>query len=180
VFVKPARAGSSLGITKVRAYEELPNALALAFEHDSKVLIEAAISGREVECGVLEDADGTVSASLPAEIRLREGFDWYSFDAKYLDDACDFDIPADLPSETIKAVQDAACAAFTALDCSGLARVDFFVEPDGTPIVNEINTMPGFTPISMYPRMWAESGVDYPELLDRLVTTALARAGRRR
>jgi D-alanine-D-alanine ligase len=174
VFVKPARAGSSVGITKVRSYDDLAAALVLAFEHDSKVLVEAAVVGREVECGVLQDADGTVSASLPAEIRLHPDFDWYSFDAKYLDDACDFDIPADLPSETIKAIQDASCAAFSALDCAGLARVDFFVTTDGTLIVNEINTMPGFTPISMYPKMWAESGVSYPELIDRLVASALA------
>ncbi|HEY2043169.1 MAG TPA: D-alanine--D-alanine ligase family protein [Jatrophihabitans sp.] len=177
LFVKPARAGSSVGITKVRHYDELPDALALAFEHDSKVLIEAALVGHEVECGVLQDADGTVSASLPAEIRLHGDFDWYSFDAKYLDDASDFDIPPNLPSETIKAVQDAACTAFNALECSGLARVDFFVTDAGRVIVNEINTMPGFTPISMYPKMWAESGVSYPELINRLVATALARGG---
>jgi D-alanine-D-alanine ligase len=173
-FVKPARAGSSVGITKLRSYDELADALALAFQHDSKVLIEAGVVGRELECGVLQDADGSVSASWPAEIRLHPDFDWYSFDAKYLDDACDFDIPAEVPSETIKAIQDAAVAAFSALDCAGLARVDFFLAQDGQLIVNEINTMPGFTPISMYPKMWAESGVSYPELIDRLVKTALA------
>jgi len=173
-FVKPARAGSSVGITKLRSYDELADALALAFQHDSKVLIEAGVVGRELECGVLQDADGSVSASSPAEIRLHPDFDWYSFDAKYLDDACDFDVPAEVPSETIKAIQDAAVAAFSALDCAGLARVDFFLAQDGQLIVNEINTMPGFTPISMYPKMWAESGVSYPELIDRLVKTALA------
>ena len=115
-----------------------------------------------------------MSASSPAEIRLHPDFDWYSFDAKYLDDACDFDIPAEVPSETIKAIQDAAVVAFSALDCAGLARVDFFLAQDGQLIVNEINTMPGFTPISMYPKMWAESGVSYPELIDRLVASALA------
>jgi D-alanine-D-alanine ligase len=172
VFVKPARAGSSVGITKVRSYDELPDALVLAFEHDNKVLVEAGVVGREVECGVLQDVDGSVSASLPVEIRLHPDFDWYSFDAKYLDDACDFDIPAKLPSETIKAIQAAACDAFNALDCEGLARVDFFVMSDGGLIVNEINTMPGFTPISMYPQMWAETGVNYQELIDRLVATA--------
>jgi len=177
VFVKPVRAGSSVGITKVRDYEELPAALALAFEHDSKVLIEAAVLGRELECGVLQDADGTVTASLPAEIRLHPDFDWYSFEAKYLDDACDFDIPARLESGIIKAVQQAAVQAFTALDCAGLARVDFFLAASGELIVNEINTMPGFTPISMYPKMWAATGVGYSELIDRLVQTALA--GRR-
>lgn len=175
VFVKPARAGSSVGITRVRDYGELADALTLAFEHDSKVLVEAAIEGREIECGVLQDADGTVSASLPAEIRLHPDFDWYSFEAKYLDDACDFDIPAKLPDDLIAAVQSAACVAFEALECSGLARVDFFVSTGGSLIVNEVNTMPGFTPISMYPRMWAQSGVGYAELIDRLVSTALAK-----
>ncbi|MEO7263012.1 MAG: D-alanine--D-alanine ligase family protein [Jatrophihabitantaceae bacterium] len=175
VFVKPARAGSSIGISKVRGYEELPAALKLAFEHDSKVLIEAAVAGREIECGVLQDADGVVSASLPAEIRLRPDFDWYSFEAKYLQDASEFDIPADVGAEAIRAVQDASCRAFRALDCAGLARVDFFLQPDGRLVLNEVNTMPGFTDISMYPKMWAATGVSYPELLDRLIATALAR-----
>ncbi|HEY0166983.1 MAG TPA: D-alanine--D-alanine ligase family protein [Jatrophihabitans sp.] len=177
VFVKPARAGSSIGISKVRAHDELPAALKLAFEHDSKVLIEAAVAGREIECGVLQDADGAVSASLPAEIRLRPDFDWYSFDAKYLDDASEFDIPADVGADAVQAIQDAACRAFRALDCAGLARVDFFLEHSGRLVVNEVNTMPGFTDISMYPKMWAATGVSYPELLDRLIATALARRG---
>jgi D-alanine-D-alanine ligase len=175
LFVKPARAGSSIGISKLHSYEDLPQALDYAFEHDSKVLIEAAATGREIECGVLQDADGTVSASLPAEIRLRPDFDWYSFEAKYLDDASEFDIPPEVGDVAIKAIQDAACQAFRALDCAGLARVDFFLEPDGRLLVNEVNTMPGFTPISMYPKMWAASGVSYPDLLDRLINTALAR-----
>ncbi|MCW2539111.1 MAG: ddl [Frankiales bacterium] len=175
VFVKPARAGSSVGITKVRDYDELPDALALAFGHDDKLLIERACVGREIECGVLQDADGTVTASLPAEIKLHADYDWYSFEAKYLEDASDYDIPPELDSGTLKAVQQAACDAFTALDCAGLARVDFFLAEDGTLTVNEVNTMPGFTPISMYPKMWAESGVSYTELIDRLVATALAR-----
>jgi D-alanine-D-alanine ligase len=174
VFVKPARAGSSIGITKVRSIEELPTAIKQAFEHDSKVLIEAAVTGREIECGVLQDADGTVTASLPAEIRLRPDFDWYSFEAKYLDDASEFDIPADVGADAIHGIQDAACRAFRALDCGGLARVDFFLEPGGRLVVNEVNTMPGFTAISMYPKMWAATGVDYRQLLDRLIASALA------
>ena len=177
VFVKPARAGSSIGISKVRGYDELPAALKLAFEHDSKVLIEAAVVGREIECGVLQDADGSVSASLPAEIRLRPDFDWYSFEAKYLEDASEFDIPADVGADAVRAIQDASCRAFRALDCAGLARVDFFLQRDGRLVVNEVNTMPGFTAISMYPKMWAETGVSYPELLDRLIATALSSAG---
>jgi D-alanine-D-alanine ligase len=176
VFVKPARAGSSIGITKVTDWDGLADAVTAAFDHDSKVLVEAAVAGREVECGVLEDADGRPQASVPAEIKLVRGHDWYDYDAKYLDDACDFDVPADLPPTVTAAVQDAACRAFTALDCAGLARVDFFVTPDERVVVNEVNTMPGFTPISMYPRMWAESGVAYPELVDRLIQSALRRA----
>jgi D-alanine-D-alanine ligase len=175
VFVKPARAGSSIGISKVRSLDELPAALKLAFEHDSKVLIEAAVAGREIECGVLENADGLPEASVPAEIRLLPGHDWYDFDAKYLDDACEFDIPAQVSAEITARIQDAACRAFTALDCNGLARVDFFVTPAGDVVLNEINTMPGFTHISMYPKMWAASGVDYPTLVDRLVAAALSR-----
>lgn len=175
VFVKPARAGSSVGITRVTEWPALESAVETAFEHDAKVLVEAAVAGREIECGVLENAAGDPEASVPAEIRLRPGHEWYDFDAKYLDDACDFDIPAVLPAEVTRAVQDAACRAFTALDCAGLARVDFFVTPDGHVVVNEVNTMPGFTPISMYPKMWAATGVDYPTLVDRLIAAALTR-----
>jgi D-alanine-D-alanine ligase len=175
VFVKPARAGSSVGITKVKQWADLAAALELAFQHDDKVLVEAAVAGHEVECGVLEDDDGQPVASLPAEIRLVRGHDWYDFEAKYLDDACEFDIPPNLPAEVIERVRSAACTAFTALGCAGLARVDFFVTVDGQVVVNEVNTMPGFTPISMFPRMWAASGVDYPELIDRLIAAALRR-----
>ena len=175
LFVKPARAGSSVGISKVAAIEDLPDALKLAFEYDSKVLVEQAVLGRELECGVLQDADGRISASLPAEIRLHPDFDWYSFDAKYLDDASDFDIPAEVGQATVAAVRQLSCQVFQALDCAGLARVDFFLTPASQLVVNEVNTMPGFTSISMYPKMWAASGVSYPELLDRLIATALAR-----
>jgi D-alanine-D-alanine ligase len=176
VFVKPARAGSSVGITKVTDWAELVDAVELAFVHDSKVLVEAAMVGREIECGVIENEHGLPEASVPAEIRLLPGHDWYDFEAKYLDDACEFDIPATLSPEITARVQDAACRAFTALDCSGLARVDFFVTTDDGVVVNEINTMPGFTHISMFPQMWAASGVDYPTLVDRLIAAALRRA----
>jgi D-alanine-D-alanine ligase len=179
VFVKPARAGSSVGITKVTSWADLPDAVALAFRHDSKVLVEAAVVGHEIECGVLEGDDGKPVASVPAEIRLVRGHDWYDFDAKYLDDACEFDIPAQLPGDVTAAVRDAACRAFLALDCAGLARVDFFVTADGGVVVNEVNTMPGFTPISMFPRAWAATGVPYPELVDRLIATALRRGSAR-
>jgi D-alanine-D-alanine ligase len=178
VFVKPARAGSSIGITRVTDWSQFPDAVAAAAAVDPKVIVEASLPGREIECGVLAGrAGGLPEASLPAEIRLRPGTDWYDFAAKYLDDAVDFDVPADLTAEQTAAVQDAARRAFLALDCQGLARVDFFLgaAADGTErlVINEVNTMPGFTPISMFPRMWAASGVQYPELVDRLVTTAL-------
>lgn len=177
VFVKPARAGSSVGITKVTDWAQLPAAIATARAADPKVLVEAAVVGREIECGVLEFPDGRVEASLPAEIRVvAEGSaGWYDFDAKYLDDACEFDIPAKLDDDVTARVRAMAVSAFRALDCQGLARVDFFVGEDATLTVNEINTMPGFTPISMYPRMWAVTGVDYSTLLSTLVDTALAR-----
>ncbi|MDQ1660737.1 MAG: D-alanine-D-alanine ligase [Blastococcus sp.] len=178
VFVKPARAGSSIGITRVTDWAEFPDAVAAAAAVDPKVIVEASLPGREIECGVLAGRDGGLpEASLPAEIRLRPGTDWYDFAAKYLDDAVDFDVPADLTPEQTAAVQDAARRAFLAMDCQGLARVDFFLgtADDGSDrlVINEVNTMPGFTPISMFPRMWAASGVEYPELVDRLVTSAL-------
>jgi D-alanine-D-alanine ligase len=178
VFVKPARAGSSIGITKVADWAQFPAAVAAAAAVDPKVIVEAAVPGREIECGVLAArGSGLPEASLPAEIRLRQGTDWYDFAAKYLDDAVDFDVPADLTPEQTTAVQDAARRAYLALDCRGLARVDFFLgtAPDGSDllVINEVNTMPGFTPISMFPRMWAASGVSYPELVDRLVASAV-------
>jgi D-alanine-D-alanine ligase len=175
VFVKPARGGSSVGITKLTDWAGLPDALELAFEHDTKVMVEAAVVGREIECGVLESASGEPEASVPAEIRLVGTHDWYDFEAKYLDEGCEFDVPALLSPELTARLQEAARTAFTALDCAGLARVDFFVTPDEVVTVNEVNTMPGFTPISMFPRMWAASGVEYPELVDRLIAAALRR-----
>jgi D-alanine-D-alanine ligase len=179
VFVKPARAGSSVGITRVTDWSALDRAIAAAREHDPKVLVEAAVPGREVEVGVLEYPDGRVLASVPAEIRIvGDGGvspEFYDFEAKYLDDVCEFDIPAKLDDEVTERVRELAVAAFRALDGQGLARVDFFVGPAGELTVNEVNTMPGFTPISMYPRAWAVTGVDYPSLLTTLVETALAR-----
>jgi D-alanine-D-alanine ligase len=178
VFVKPSRAGSSIGITKVTDWAQFPEAVATAAAVDPKVIVEAAVPGREIECGVLAArGSGLPEASLPAEIRLRPGTDWYDFSAKYLDDAVEFDVPADLTSEQTAAVQEAARRAYLAMDCRGLARVDFFLgtDADGNDrlVINEVNTMPGFTPISMFPRMWAATGVSYPELVDRLVASAL-------
>jgi D-alanine-D-alanine ligase len=176
VFVKPARAGSSYGISKVKDWGDLEAAVAAARAHDPKVLVEAAIVGREIECGVLEgEAGGAPEASLLAEIRVLKDHEFYDFEAKYLDDSCEFDIPANLPERVARQVQEYACRTFAAIDCAGLARVDFFVTPELDVYLNEINTMPGFTATSMFPRMWAASGLEYPKLLSRLVRTALHR-----
>lgn len=174
VFVKPARSGSSLGVSRVERWDELDAAIAEARAHDPKVLVEAAVVGREIECGVLEYPDGRIEASPTAEIHVSGGR-FYDFDAKYLDDVTTFDIPAALPRGVEGTVRAMAVDAFRAIDAQGLARVDFFVGEDGAVTVNEVNTMPGFTPISMYPRMWMAAGLDYPELLAILVETALAR-----
>jgi D-alanine-D-alanine ligase len=176
MFVKPARAGSSTGITKVGDWSELDGAIATARAIDPKVLVEAAVVGREVECGVLEFPDGRVEASQPAEIRIgTDGPDWYDFEAKYLDEVVELDIPAKLDDEVTDRLRAMAVRAFHALDCQGLARVDFFVRADGSLVINELNTMPGFTPTSAYPKMWAVTGIDYPTLLSTLVDTAIAR-----
>lgn len=175
VFVKPARAGSSIGITKVASAATLETAILAAREHDPKVIVEAALAGvREIECGVLAAADGTPAASVPAEI-IVHGHDFYDFEAKYLEDSAELCVPADLPSETVTEVQAAALAAFSAVDCEGFARCDFFLAPDGTLYFNEVNTLPGFTSISMFPRMWQASGMSYPELVERLIRDALRR-----
>jgi len=178
VFVKPARGGSSIGVNRVSSWDQLPAAVADARRHDPKVIVEAAINGRELECGVLEMPDGTVEASTVGEIRVagvrgRED-SFYDFATKYLDDAAELDVPAKIDDDVADTVRQLAIRAFRAIDCQGLARVDFFLTDDG-PVINEINTMPGFTTISMYPRMWAASGVDYPTLLATMVETALAR-----
>jgi D-alanine-D-alanine ligase len=176
VFVKPARAGSSTGISKVTDWAGLTDAIEFARTIDPKVLVEAAMAGREVECGVLEFPDGRVEASLPAEIRLvGAAVDWYDFNSKYVDDVCELDIPAKLDDLVIERLRAMAVKAFRAMDCQGLARVDFFVGADGTLTVNELNTMPGFTPTSAFPKMWEVTGVDYPTLLSTLIDTAIAR-----
>ncbi|MGN6599835.1 MAG: D-alanine--D-alanine ligase family protein, partial [Actinomycetes bacterium] len=175
VFVKPARAGSSMGITKVSDPGDLEPAIAEAQRHDPRVLVEAAVVGREIECGVLEgEAGGPPEASVLAEILVDSGHDFYDFEAKYLEGAQTV-VPADLPADVAAQVRSMACEAFDVLSCEGLARVDFFVQPDGQVLVNEINTMPGFTPTSMFPTMWRASGLDYPQLLDRLLRTAVER-----
>lgn len=176
MYVKPARAGSSLGVSRVRTSAGLGAAVAEARRHDPKVLIEAEIVGRELECGVLEFPDGSVRASTIGEIRVTAAADqgFYDFHTKYLDDGAELDVPAKLDDDTAELVQQLSIRAFKALDCQGLARVDFFLTEDG-PVVNEINTMPGFTTISMFPRMWGATGLDYPALVATMVDTALAR-----
>jgi D-alanine-D-alanine ligase len=174
VFVKPARGGSSIGITRVTDVAELPRAVEDALRCDPKVLVESAVPGREVECGVLDGESGP-QTSVPAEVRVVGDYEFYDFEAKYLDAATELTVPADLPADVTSALQRAARTAYAALDCEGLARVDFFVGDDGGLVVNEVNTMPGFTPTSMFPRMWAASGLDYPALVDRLLSSALRR-----
>ncbi len=177
LFVKPARGGSSFGISKAHDASELDECVEEAMRHDPKVLIEVSAEGaREVECGVLQALDGTPETSVPAEIRITGEHEFYDFAAKYLpEEATELDVPADLPPGKTEEMQDLARRAFEAVDCEGLARVDFFVMPDGSLVINEINTMPGFTPTSMFPRMWHATGLDYPALVDRLLRLALQR-----
>ena len=173
VFVKPARAGSSVGISKVSDIAGLRAAVEAARAHDPKVVVEQGIAGREIECGVLA-RDGVVSASVPAEIRVGPEHEFYDFEAKYVDGA-ELDVPADLPAAVVEDVRALSLRAFDALGCEGLARVDFFLADGDRLVVNEVNTMPGFTPTSMFPRMWGASGVDYAALVDALLRAALAR-----
>jgi D-alanine-D-alanine ligase len=176
VFVKPARGGSSIGISKVDAWADLDTALKTARQSDPKVLVEAAIAGREIECGVLDRVGGgEPETSVPAEIVVDSTAGFYDFEAKYASAATRLDVPADLPERTAATVRSTAAAAFRALDCAGLARVDIFLTPAGEVILNEVNTMPGFTPSSLFPRMWAASGLGYPALVDRLLQLALRR-----
>ncbi|MEZ5094571.1 D-alanine--D-alanine ligase [Nocardioides sp.] len=177
LFAKPARGGSSIGISKVHDESELEAAILAAAEHDPKVLVEVAAEGaREVECGVLGSFDGPPETSVPAEIRIGGEHEFYDFAAKYLpEEHTELDVPAELEPGVTERLQALAARAFEAVGCEGLARVDFFVMPGGELVVNEINTMPGFTPTSMFPRMWAASGLDYPSLVDRLIQLALAR-----
>lgn len=176
VFVKPARAGSSIGISKVHSRAGLAAAMSAAQVHDPKVIVEAAISNaREIECGVLVDSSGVPHASVPAEIIVKGAHEFYDFEAKYLEDSAELQVPAQIDEETTARVQAAAIAAFEALACEGFARCDFFVRKSGEVIVNEVNTLPGFTSISMFPRMWQASGLSYPEIVATLIRDALRR-----
>jgi D-alanine-D-alanine ligase len=179
VFVKPARLGSSIGITKVYEEARLADAVALARRHDDKVLVEEFVPGMEVECSVLGNRQPPPVASLPGRIDTLS-HDWYDWSSKYDEGEMELVVPPELPQETIERVQELAVAAFVASECEGLARVDFFVRDGGEVIVNELNTMPGFTATSVYAKLFEASGIPYAELLDRLIALALERAERRR
>jgi D-alanine-D-alanine ligase len=176
VFVKPARGGSSIGISRASDAAELEAAIEAAREHDPKVLVEAAVDGIEVECAVLEGVDGgPPEASIPGQVLVDEGSDFYDFEAKYLADGATMRIPAPVPDPATAEIRRLACAAFDAISCEGLARVDFFYTPAGKVLVNEINTMPGMTAASGFPMMWAATGLTMPQLIDRIITTAMAK-----
>ena len=177
VFVKPARLGSSVGVGKAATREEFAMAIAEAFRHDRKILIEEYVRGREIECGVLEDEEGSLTASAPGEIAPSNRHGFYTYEAKYLDeDGAAIKVPADLPAEVRDKVRKLSIGAFRALGCEGLARVDFFLREDGELVINEVNTLPGFTNISMYPKVMEALGIGYTELVDRLIRHARKRA----
>ncbi|WP_430691499.1 D-alanine--D-alanine ligase family protein [Mesorhizobium vachelliae] len=179
LFIKPARQGSSVGVAKVNGSQEFDRALSEAFQHDSKLLAEEFVRGREIEYSVLESPEGELFVSRPGEIVPAESHGFYNYNAKYIDEnGAALIVPADLPREVEDAMREVAAKAFRALGCDGMARVDFFLMPDMTFLINELNTIPGFTNISMYAKAMAASGVSYPEVIDRLVSHGLARAGR--
>jgi D-alanine-D-alanine ligase len=178
VFVKPARLGSSVGISKVRSEGDLAAAVELARRHDEKVLIEELVRGREVECGVLGNIDSPPRASAVGEIVPRSA-DWYDYGAKYDEGGSDIVIPAPIADEDAARVQELAVQAFVATECEGMARIDFFLGEDSAVVLNEINTIPGFTETSVYAKLFEASGISYPELLDRLIALALERHERR-
>jgi D-alanine-D-alanine ligase len=170
-FVKPSNGGSSVGVSKVRSREDLGEAMRVAFGHDRKVVVEEAVQGREIECGVI--GNDRPEASPVGEII--PGGEFYDYAAKYLEDTAQLVAPAELPDDASEAVRTRAIEAYTVLDCQGFARVDFFLPDEGDPIVNEINTLPGFTPISMFPRLWDLAGLSYRALISKLVDLGLER-----
>jgi D-alanine-D-alanine ligase len=174
MFVKPARGGSSIGTSRADSPGELEAAIENARRYDRKVLVEALITGAEIECAVLEGLDGGApDASLPGQVVVDPNSTWYDFEAKYLGVGTGMQIPAPIPDADIDRIRELACVAFDAIGCEGLARVDFFYTPSGEILVNEINTMPGMTPASGFPRMWAATGLPLPALIDRIIQTAL-------
>ncbi len=176
-FTKPPRSGSSIGISRVDCSDEIAAAMQEALRHDVRVLVEVGMTGaREIECGVLGTVDGGARTSVLGEAVAGGAHTFYDFEAKYLaDQDTRIDIPAEMDQDLSRRLREMAARAFAALGCEGLARVDFFVMPDGQVLVNEVNTMPGFTPTSMYPQMWAAAGLSYPALIDELIGLALAR-----
>jgi D-alanine-D-alanine ligase len=176
VFVKPARGGSSIGTSKAGDMAQLEEAIQLARQYDPKVLVEAAIEGREIEVSVLEGRHGgPPDTSLPGQLLIDGGEEFWDFEAKYLDEASGMAIPAPIPAEHQAEIRRLAAVAFTAVSCEGLARVDFFYTPDGQILVNEINTIPGLSPASYFQKMWEASGLEFPQLIDRLLETAMSR-----
>ncbi len=181
VFVKPARGGSSIGTSKARDMAQLRDAIALARRYDPKVLVEAAIDGVEIEVSVLQGVDGAPpDTSIPGQLLVDGGEEFWDFEAKYLDSASGMAIPAPIPDSALEEIRRLGAAAFDAVSCEGLARVDFFYTTDGQILINEINTMPGLSPASYFQKMWEASGMPFPQLIDRLLQTALKkRAGLR-
>ena len=175
LFVKPARSGSSRGTTKVKQKSDLASAVQHALSFDTKVIIEQAVVGKEIECAVLQ-ADGKITASEVGQISISSKFEFYDFQAKYLDNSMELIVPAGLPAGVQSKIQQAAITAFNAAGCEGLARVDFFYSTQGEIIINEINTMPGFTPTSVYPKLIEKNGINYQELITKLITTAQTRS----
>jgi D-alanine-D-alanine ligase len=175
LFVKPARSGSSRGTTKVKQKSDLASAVEHALSFDTKVIIEQAVVGKEIECAVLQ-ADGKITASEVGQISISSKFEFYDFQAKYLDNSMELIVPAELPAGVQSKIQQAAITAFNAAGCEGLARVDFFYSTQGEIIINEINTMPGFTPTSVYPKLIEKNGINYQELITKLITTAQTRS----
>ncbi|MGI2031198.1 D-alanine--D-alanine ligase family protein [Rhizobium panacihumi] len=178
IFIKPARQGSSVGVRKVSGSQEFAPVLTEAFSHDAKLLAEEFVAGREIEFSVLEAPDGSLFVSRPGEIAPAESHGFYSYNAKYVDEnGAALKVPADLPAEVESSMRAIAADAFRALGCDGMARVDFFLREDMSFVVNEVNTIPGFTDISMYSKAMAASGVSYAEVIDRLVQHGMARGG---
>jgi D-alanine-D-alanine ligase len=174
LFVKPARGGSSIGTSKAHDMAQLHESIATARQYDPKVLVEAAIDGVEVEVSVLEGVDGAPpDTSIPGQLLVEGGEEFWDFEAKYLDPASGMAIPAPIPEEAREEIRRLAAAAFDAVSCEGLARVDFFYTADGQVLVNEINTMPGFSPASYFQKLWEASGMPFPKVIDRLLQTAL-------
>lgn len=174
IFIKPARSGSSRGTSKVRDESEISAALEDAFNYDPRALVEAAVVGREIECAVLQ-IDSVATASVLGEVRVHPPHEFYDFEAKYLDGSTTFDIPANLAEPIASALSQAAITAFEALGCEGLARVDFFLSEDNQIIINELNTMPGFTPTSVFPALWEKTGKSYSQIITILLDSALSR-----